>query len=104
MTVAAPEIRAPRAQVALPCTLSRQVGSPIAAQTIAVGPRGMQVRSPRPLVTDETIGFDLPDLEMRISGRARVLGEERPQVYALRFENLPGPMTRRLHALAINAR
>jgi hypothetical protein len=41
---------------------------------------------------------------MRVSGRARVLREERPHVYALRFEGLPEPMTRRLHALAINAR
>ena len=104
MPVATVEFRAPRAQIALSCTLHRHIGSPIPAQTLDVGPRGMRVRSPRPLGTDETIGFDLPDLDMRLNGRARVLGEERPHVYALRFENLPEPMVRRLHALAINAR
>ena len=104
MVVAAIEIRAPRAQIALPCTLNRTVGSPIPAQTLDVGPRGMRIRSPRPLMTDETIGFDLPDLDIRLNGRARVIGEERPHVYALRFEALPEPMVRRLHALAINAR
>jgi hypothetical protein len=104
MTIAAIEIRAPRAQIALSCTLRRQIGSPIPAQTLDVGPRGMRVRSPRPLMTDETIGFDLPDLDMRVAGQARVISEERPHVYALRFEHLPEPMVRRLHALAINAR
>ena len=104
MTVTAIEIRAPRAPIALSCTLKRPTGSPIPAQTLDLGPRGMRVRSPRPLMTDETIGFDLPDLDMRLNGRARVIGEDRPHVYALRFEGLPEPMVRRLHALAINAR
>jgi hypothetical protein len=104
MTVAAVEIRAPRAQVSLTCTLRRTIGSPIPAQTLDVGPRGMRVRSPRPLRADETIGFDLPGLDMRLNGRALVISEERPHVYALRFEGLPEPMIRRLHALAINAR
>ncbi len=104
MTVATIEIRAPRAQVALTCTLRRQIGSPIPAQTVDVGPRGMRIRSPRPLTADETVGFDLPGLDMRLNGRARVICEERPHVYALRFEGLPEPMIRRLHALAINAR
>ena len=104
MTVAAVEIRAPRAQVTLSCTLRRHIGSPIAVETLDVGPRGMRIRSARPLTTDETVGFDLPDLDMRLNGRARVIAEDRPHVYALRFENLPEPMIRRLHALAINAR
>ena len=96
--------RAPRAQIALTCTLRREIGSPIPARTLDVGPRGMRVRSPRPLMADETIGFDLPELDMRLSGRARVIVEERPHVYSLRFEGLPEPMVRRLHALAINSR
>jgi len=104
MTLAPVEFRAPRAQMALPCTLRRTVGSPIPAQTLDIGPRGMRIRSPRPLRADETVGFDLPDLDMRLNGRARVICEERPNVYAMRFEGLPEPMTRRLHALAINAR
>ena len=104
MTAAAAEIRAPRAQIELSCTLRRSIGSPIAVQTMDVGPRGMRIRSPRPLMTDETVSFDLPNLDMRVSGRARVINEDRPRVYALRFEGLPGPMIQRLHALAINSR
>ena len=104
ITLAAVEIRAPRAQVEMACTLRRTVGSPIPARTLDVGPRGMRIRSPRPLRADETIDFDLPGLDMRLNGRALVIGEERPHVYALRFEGLPEPMVRRLHALAINAR
>ncbi|MDX6677803.1 MAG: hypothetical protein QOE31_1855 [Solirubrobacteraceae bacterium] len=102
--VAEAEIRAPRAEVALSCTLRRQVGSPIPAQTLNVGPRGMRIRSPRPLTQDETVGFDLPNLDIRVNGRARVVRQDLPHVYSLRFENLPEPMLRRLHALAINAR
>lgn len=101
--VATIDPRAPLAQIALPCMLRRNTGSPIGAQTLVVGPRGMHVCSPRPLALDETIAFDLPDLEMRVSGRARVLRQERHNVYALRFEGLPEPMTRCLHALAANA-
>ena len=104
MAVAEAEIRAPRAEIALPCTLRRGVGSPIPAQTLNVGPRGLRIRSPRPLTEDETVGFDLPNLDMRVSGRARVVCQELPHIYALRFENLPEPMLRRLHALAINSR
>jgi hypothetical protein len=97
------EARAPRAQIALPCMLRRSTGSPIPAQTLVLGPRGMRVRSPRPLALDEQIGFDLPDLDLRVSGSARVVGQERAHVYALRFEGLPEPMARCLHALAVNA-
>ena len=104
MMVATPETRAPRAEIALSCTLRRSIGSPIPAQTMTVGPRGMRIRSPRPLRDDETVGFDLPNFDMRISGRARVIRQELPHVYSLRFEGLPEPMIRRLHALAINAR
>jgi hypothetical protein len=96
--------RTPRAQVALPCTLRRRTGAPIDAETLNVGPDGMRVSSPRPLAVDETIGFDLPDLGIRVSGHARVLRQERLHVYSLRFEGLPEPMARRLHGLAINSR
>jgi hypothetical protein len=104
MTVATAEIRAPRAEIELTCTLRRHIGSPIPAHTLHVGPRGMRVRSPRPLTQDETVGFDLPNLDMRVNGRARVIRQERPHVYSLRFEGLPEPMVRRLHALAITSR
>jgi hypothetical protein len=96
--------RAPKAGVTMPCTLRRSIGSPIAAQTLEIGPRGMQVRSQRPMSLDETIGFELPDLGIRVGGRARVLRIDRANVYALRFEGLPEPMLRRLHALAITQR
>jgi len=104
MATAAAKSRAPRAEIALSCTLRRRTGSPIPAETLNVGPRGMRVRSPRPLREDETIGFDLPNLDIRVSGRARVVCQDLPHVYSLRFENLPEPMLRRLHALAINSR
>jgi hypothetical protein len=95
--------RTPRAQIALPCTLRRRTGSPISAQTLVLGPRGMHVSSTRPLKLDETVDFELPNLKMRVSGHARVLRHERSNVYALRFEGLPEPMTRCLHALAVNS-
>ena len=96
--------RAPRAQITLNCTLRRRTGSPIPAQTLDLGPEGMRITSQRPLTEDETVDFDLPNLEMRIAGHARVLRHQRAHVYVLRFEHLPEPMSRRLHALAINSR
>jgi hypothetical protein len=96
--------RSPRAQIALPCTLRRRIGSPIAAQTVEVGPEGMCISSSRPLAADETVTFDLPDLDMRVTGSARVTHQQRLNVYVLRFEHLPEPMVKRLHALAINQR
>jgi len=97
------ELRSPQAAVELPCILRRRSGAPIPATTRNVGPRGMRIVSPRPLALDETVGFELPNLDMRVSGIARVLRQERMHVYVLRFEGLPEPMTRRLHALAVNA-
>jgi hypothetical protein len=96
--------RAPRAEIALDCTLRRRTGSPIPARTIELGPEGMRVTSPRPLTEDETVDFDLPNLGIRVAGHARVLRQQRSHVYVLRFERLPEPMSRRLHALAVNAR
>jgi hypothetical protein len=64
----------------------------------------MCVSSPRPLAADETVTFDLPDLDVRVTGSARVTSQQRLNVYVLRFERLPEPMIRRLHALAVNAR
>ena len=92
----------PRAHIALSCTLRRRAGSPIPARTLELGPRGMCVSSPRPLTPDETMDFDIAVVDMRVSGCARVLRQERPDVYALRFEGLPEAMTRRLQALVID--
>ena len=96
--------RAPKAPIVMGCTLRRTIGSPVRAETLEVGPRGMQVRSQRPLSLDETVGFELPDLGIRVNGRARVVRIERANVYALRFEGLPEPIVRRLHALAVAQR
>ena len=104
MTTTPTETRAPKAEIRMACTLRRSIGSPISAQTLELGPRGMRVRTPRPLSPDETVLFDIADLDMRVNGQARVLRAERSNVYALRFEGLPEPMARRLHALAINKR
>ncbi len=98
------EGRAPKARLAISCTLRRSVGSPIGGETLEIGPRGMLVRSQRPMTLDETVAFDLPDLGIRVGGRARVLRIERANVYALRFESLPEPMVRRLHVLAVTRR
>jgi hypothetical protein len=50
------------------------------------------------------VTFDLPDLGISVTGSARVLRQQRLNVYVLRFERLPQPMIRRLHALAVNSR
>jgi hypothetical protein len=84
--------------------LRRRIGSPISARTVEVGPEGMCIASPRPLAADETVTFDLPDLDIRVTGLARVTSQQRLNVYMLRFEHLPEPMVKRLHALAVNSR
>jgi hypothetical protein len=77
-----------RRAVSLRCSLSRGAGSPIRACAIELGPTGMRVATERPLAVDETVAFDLVDDDVRISGRARVVCQERPDVYAVRFESL----------------
>ena len=88
---------APRARVALSCTLRRPTSSPIWAETIDVGEGGMSVRATRPLREDETIEFDLAEAE--VSGRARVVRHGSPRVYGLRFEGLQEPVRARLLSL-----
>jgi hypothetical protein len=86
--------------IALPCTLRRLKGSPIAAKTLNLGSGGMLVTTARPLAIDEQVDFDLADLEMPISGHARVLRQQLHDVYALCFERLPENVHSCLHALA----
>jgi hypothetical protein len=74
-----------RRAVSLRCSLTRGAGSPIRACAIELGPTGMRVATERPLAVDETVAFDLVDDDVRISGRARVVCQERPDVYAVRF-------------------
>jgi hypothetical protein len=89
--------------VALSCTLSRGAGSPIACETIDLGPTGMRLTAGRPLALDETVSFVLACGDTCIRGQARVVGQERPDVYALRFGRLSQPMAEALAELAARA-
>jgi hypothetical protein len=92
--------QARRARVALACTLSRDGGSPVWAETIDVGELGMAVRAARPLRPDEVVDFDLTDSDhAHVTGRARVMRRTSPRVYALRFDALREPMQERLRGL-----
>jgi hypothetical protein len=90
-----------RADIALTCVLRRRTGSEISVRTVNVGPGGMCVTTLRPLAIDEVLDFDLPLAETEhLDGRARVLRQERPDRYALRFEGLREPARERLQAFA----
>jgi PilZ domain len=88
---------APRARLALSCTLRRPTSSPIWAETIDVGEGGMSIRASRPLREEETVEFEIGGAE--VAGRARVLRHPSPRVYGLRFEGLNGPARDRLREL-----
>jgi hypothetical protein len=74
-----------RRAVSLRCTLTRSAGSPIRACAIELGPTGMRLATERPLVVDEIVAFEMVHDDVCISGRARVVCQERPDVYAVRF-------------------
>ena len=81
--------RAPRSPIAMECTLTRSIGSPIAAMTVDLGSDGMSVATTRPLAIDEVLRFDLLPMPVPlVSGRARVLRDQGGDVYGLRFEGL----------------
>jgi hypothetical protein len=89
--------RTPRADMAMPCVLRRRTGSAISVETVNVGPGGMCVTTRRPLAIDEVLEFDLPLADTgHVDGRARVVRQERHDVYALRFEGLREPTRERL--------
>lgn len=71
----------------LGCRLARRNGNAVEGTTVDVGPGGMCVTTSRPLAPDELLEFSVPE-RPSISGRARVLREQRYRVYALRFERL----------------
>jgi hypothetical protein len=76
--------------IALELRLERKVGSAVAARTLDLGAGGARVRCERPLRVDEELRFDV---ELRAGGRhvdgtARVLRQDRHDVYALRFESV----------------
>ena len=87
------------APIDIPCTLRRGAGSPIAAATIELRETGMRLTTRRPLAVDETVAFDLPVRDGHIEGRARVVCQERPDIYALRFDRLSPPMAQCLHEI-----
>ncbi len=89
--------RLERREMSLSCILRRSAGTPIAARTLDVGPTGMRVVTERPLAVDETVAFELPCGDVSIRGESRVVCQERPDVYALRFARLAQPMARCLH-------
>jgi hypothetical protein len=45
----------------------------------------MRLATERPLVVDEIVAFEMVHDDVCISGRARVVCQERPDVYAVRF-------------------
>jgi PilZ domain-containing protein len=88
-----------RTDLALDCVLRRRTGSTISVQTVNVGPGGMCVTTQRPLAIDEVLDFELPLAGAEhVDGRARVVRQERPNRYALRFEGLLEPTRERLQA------
>jgi hypothetical protein len=89
-----------RVAVTLSCTLNRGAGSPIACETTDLGPTGMRLTTARPLAVDEMLSFDFPNGETHIRGQARVVSEERPGVYALRFNRLSAPIADAVAKLA----
>src|SRR5687767_13308303 len=78
----------PRTAVRLDCVLTRRKGGPITGHTIDVGMGGMRVHTERPLGIDEVLRFELPVEGTHVDGDARVLREQAPNVYALRFETM----------------
>jgi hypothetical protein len=83
---------APRAPIELECTLTRRKGSAVACRTLDLGPGGMRVTTDRPLGVDEVLHFDIPVQGAHVDGDARVLREQAPNVYALRFEGMRDEM------------
>jgi hypothetical protein len=88
-----------RRAVSLDCTLARGAGSPIRARTIDLGSTGMRIATERPLALDETVSFDLLCGDVRIRGHARVVCQERPDIYGVRFEALQPATARSLQEL-----
>ena len=72
-------------------TLTRAKGSPVEGRIVDLGRGGMRVACERPLRVDDVLSFAVELVDgSRIEGRARVLREDLPRTYGLRFEGL-GP-------------
>ena len=76
--------------MALDLRLAHKAGRPLTARTIDLSAGGARVQSERPLRVDEEMHFDvdLPSSGRHIEGIARVLRQDRHDVYALRFERV----------------
>ena len=83
----------------MPCTLCRSAGSPITSRVLDLKISGMRVDSQRPLSIDEWLAFSVEHDGDCIRGRVRVVCQERPTIYGLRFERLPEPEARMLQSL-----
>jgi hypothetical protein len=86
--VPAEQRHSPRVPVDCPLTLLRRRGAPVGGHTEDVGPGGARIVVDRPLSIDEELDFDLVLGGVHIDGRARVLRQQSPSRYALRFESL----------------
>jgi PilZ domain-containing protein len=84
--------RTPRSHVELTVTLIRRRGRPVSGHTEDLATEGARVVVDRPLAVDEELRFDLicPD-DRHVEGGARVVRQQRPDCYALRFETLDAP-------------
>ena len=92
----------PRQLVALPVTLTRAHGNPLSCRTIDVCAGGMRIATERPLRIDAVFAFDLQcgAGDDRVTGECRVLREDVPRQYAVRFEHLSATAIERLQRLA----
>ena len=93
--------QAARIQVQLDLRLERKVGRPVTARTVDLGAGGARVTCERPLRVDEELRFAFglpPDGGAEVGGHARVLRQDRHNMYALRFEGLPPATEARLGA------
>jgi PilZ domain len=91
---------AARAAVSVELRLARKAGRAVSARTLDLGAGGARVTSDRPLRIDETLhfDFDLPSGRAHCDGTARVLRQDRHDVYALRFEQLADAQVAELRA------
>ena len=95
-----------RANVYLELQLARKAGRPINVRTLDVGFEGARVVSERPLRIDEELHFDcdLPDgTRCHLDGMARVLRQDRHNVYALRFEHVDPNLLAQLRAFVLRS-
>jgi hypothetical protein len=80
--------QAARVPLACEVTLMRRRGNPVTGRTEDLATGGARVIVDRPLAVDEELLFDLVTSAGHVDGRARVVRQQRPDCYALRFVEL----------------